>query len=150
MTRFLNLQSAFLCPSFPQHKHVSGGRLLPLPFPLPVKPSPVPVLTMLGGCLSVNVVNFRFGKLSPSVLVCHTSYMSRICTNTHLSCESGFRSSGIIDLSSQRQCPLVEVTGHDRLWRDIFRPVSERLAKRSVLSASDGFQALAVHVVTTR
>ena len=65
-------------------------------------------------------MHVRFGKLSPSVLVCHMSYTTRLCTNTHFSCESGVRSSGSFDLSSQRQCPLVVVTGHDRLWRDNF------------------------------
>ena len=42
------------------------------------------------------------------------------------------------------------MTVDGRLWRDTFRPESERLAVPSVLSTSSGSQALADHVVTIR
>ena len=87
-------------------------------------------------------MHFRYCTPLQSVLVCHKSCTSRFCTNTHFSCESGFRRSGTSDLSLQCQCPSVVVIVGGRLWRDIFRLESECLATPSVLSASGGSQAL--------
>ena len=72
--------------------HVSDARLLPFPLPLP---EPFPVPSALGDRLFFVYLCFHFCTPLPNVLVCHTSCTSRLCTNTHFSCESSFRSSGM-------------------------------------------------------
>ena len=60
----------------------------------------------------------------------------------------GCLSTGTLNLSTLRWCPLVVATVGDRLWWEICRPEFERLAMPSELSTSSGFQAVADHVVT--